>query len=68
VNPADWYPVGLVVAGIDTAAARYRLEARPSAETLSAFAYHTDDRALFPDRPGFLKSMAALPNTARSTS
>jgi catechol 2,3-dioxygenase-like lactoylglutathione lyase family enzyme len=48
--------------------AGYRLEARPSGETLSMFAYYTDpsgirieivDRALFPDWPGFLKSMAA---------
>jgi catechol 2,3-dioxygenase-like lactoylglutathione lyase family enzyme len=46
----------------------YRLEARPSGDTLSMFAYYTDpsgvrieivDRALFPDWPGFLKSMAA---------
>jgi catechol 2,3-dioxygenase-like lactoylglutathione lyase family enzyme len=46
----------------------YRLEARPSGDTLTMFAYYTDpggvrieivDRALFPDWPGFLKSMAA---------
>lgn len=46
----------------------YRLEARPSGETLSMFAYYLDpagvrieivDRALFPDWPGFLQSMAA---------
>jgi catechol 2,3-dioxygenase-like lactoylglutathione lyase family enzyme len=46
----------------------YRLEARPSGDTLSMFAYYTDpggvrieivDRALFPDWPGFLKSMAS---------
>lgn len=46
----------------------YRLEARPSGETLSMFAYYVDpaevrieivDRALFPDWPGFLQSMAA---------
>lgn len=46
----------------------YRLEARPSGETLSMFAYYIDtngvrveivDRALFPDWPGFLQSMAA---------
>jgi catechol 2,3-dioxygenase-like lactoylglutathione lyase family enzyme len=48
--------------------AGYRLEARPSGDTLSMFAYYTDpggvrieivDRALFPDWPGFLKSMAS---------
>jgi catechol 2,3-dioxygenase-like lactoylglutathione lyase family enzyme len=48
--------------------AGYGLEARPSGDTLSMFAYYTDpggvrieivDRALFPDWPGFLKSMAA---------
>ncbi|OBK46824.1 VOC family protein [Mycobacterium sp. 1081908.1] len=46
----------------------YRLEARPSGDALTTFAYYTDpggvrieivDRALFPDWPGFLKSMAA---------
>ena len=46
----------------------FRLEARPSGDTLSMFAYYTDpsgvrieivDRALFPDWPGFLRSMAA---------
>lgn len=48
--------------------AGYRLEARPSGDTLSTFAYYLDpsgtrielvDRAVFPDWPGFLKSMAA---------
>jgi catechol 2,3-dioxygenase-like lactoylglutathione lyase family enzyme len=48
--------------------AGYRLEARPSGDTLSMFAYYTDpggvrieivERALFPDWPGFLKSMAS---------
>ncbi|WP_297697549.1 VOC family protein [Mycobacterium sp.] len=46
----------------------YRLEARPSGDTLSMFAYYIDtngvrieivDRALFPDWPGFLQAMAA---------
>jgi catechol 2,3-dioxygenase-like lactoylglutathione lyase family enzyme len=46
----------------------YRLEARPSGGALTTFAYYTDpggvrveivDRALFPDWPGFLKSMTA---------
>jgi catechol 2,3-dioxygenase-like lactoylglutathione lyase family enzyme len=46
----------------------YRLEARPSGDALTMFAYYTDpggvrieivDRALFPDWPGFLKAMAA---------
>lgn len=46
----------------------YRAEARPTGDTLSTFAYYTDpsgarieivDRALFPDWPGFLTSMAA---------
>jgi len=48
--------------------AGYRLEARPSGDSLSTFAYYTDpagtrieivDRMLFPDWPGFLGSMAA---------
>ena len=46
----------------------YRMEARPSGETLSQFAYLLDpagvrielvDRALFPDWPGFLDAMRA---------
>jgi catechol 2,3-dioxygenase-like lactoylglutathione lyase family enzyme len=46
----------------------YRLEARPSGETLSMFAYCIDpsgvrielvDRALFPDWPGFLEMITA---------
>ncbi|BBZ45505.1 VOC family protein [Mycobacterium parmense] len=46
----------------------YRLEARPSGEALTMFAYFIDaggvrieivDRALFPDWPGFLDSMAS---------
>jgi catechol 2,3-dioxygenase-like lactoylglutathione lyase family enzyme len=49
-------------------AAGYRLEARPSGDTLSSFAYLIDplgvrielvDRALFPDWPGFLHMMRA---------
>ncbi|BBZ66698.1 hypothetical protein MINS_21270 [Mycolicibacterium insubricum] len=49
-------------------AAGYRQEARPTGETLSAFAYYLDpagvrvelvDRALFPDWPGFLAMMSA---------
>jgi catechol 2,3-dioxygenase-like lactoylglutathione lyase family enzyme len=65
--------VGYWVDDIAAAAAQleragYRLEARPSGDTLATFAYYTDssgvrieivDRALFPDWPGFLKSMAA---------
>jgi hypothetical protein len=48
--------------------AGYRLEARPSGEALSTFAYYIDpsglrieivDRAVFPDWPGFLQSMRA---------
>lgn len=47
-------------------AAGFRLEARPSGETLTSFAYYLDpngvrieivDRALFPDWPGFLAMM-----------
>ncbi|MEZ0365928.1 VOC family protein [Mycobacterium sp. pUA109] len=65
--------LGYWVDDIAAAAARletagYRLEARPSGDTLSTFAYYTDpagvrieivDRALFPDWPGFLAAMAA---------
>lgn len=49
-------------------AAGYRLEARPTGEVLSSFAYLVDDagirielvdRTLFPDWPGFLAMMAA---------
>ncbi len=58
----------LAAAAAQLERAGYRLEARPSGDTLSMFAYYTDpagvrieivDRALFPDWPGFLKSMAA---------
>lgn len=66
--------VGYWVDDISSAAAQlerdgYRLEARPSGDTLSTFAYYTDpsgairieivDRARFPDWTGFLKAMAA---------
>jgi catechol 2,3-dioxygenase-like lactoylglutathione lyase family enzyme len=65
--------LGYWVDDLATAAAQlerngYQLEARPSGDTLTTFAYFTDpggvrieivDRALFPDWPGFLKSMAA---------
>ncbi len=46
----------------------FRQEARPSGDTLTSFAYYTDDtglrieivdRALFPDWPGFLDAMKA---------
>jgi len=49
-------------------AAGYRLEARPSGDELTTFAYYLDpagirielvDRALFPDWPGFLEMMKA---------
>jgi catechol 2,3-dioxygenase-like lactoylglutathione lyase family enzyme len=64
--------LGYWVDDLCTAAAQleragYRLEARPAGDALSMFAYYTDptgvrieiiDRALFPDWPGFLKSMA----------
>lgn len=73
MNPADCYHTGLVVEDMAAAAAQlertgYRLEARPSGDTLSMFAYYTDpggvrieivDRALFPDWPGFLKEVAS---------
>ena len=65
--------LGYWVDDISTAAAEleaagYQLEARPSGETISTFAYYTDpdgvrieivDRALFADWPGFLDSMRA---------
>jgi catechol 2,3-dioxygenase-like lactoylglutathione lyase family enzyme len=65
--------LGYWVDDLDAAAAQleqagYKLEARPAGDALSMFAYFTDpagvrieivDRALFPDWPGFLKSMTA---------
>lgn len=48
--------------------AGFRQEARPSGDTLTSFAYYTDntglrieivDRAMFPDWPGFLDAMRA---------
>lgn len=65
--------LGYWVDDISAAAAQlesagYRLEARPSGETMSTFAYYIDpsglrieivDRALFPDWPAFLQSMRA---------
>lgn len=58
----------IAAAAAQLESAGYRLEARPSGDTLSMFAYYTDplgvrieivDRALFPDWPGFLKAMTA---------
>ena len=58
--------IGATAAALE--AAGFELEARPAGDTLSTFAYFIDptgmrieivDRAVFPDWPGFLKSMAA---------
>jgi catechol 2,3-dioxygenase-like lactoylglutathione lyase family enzyme len=58
----------IVAAATQLEEAGYQLEARPSGEALSMFAYFTDatgvrieivDRAMFPDWPGFLKEAAA---------
>lgn len=71
--PGGAHHVGYWVDDIAAAAAQlehagYRLEARPSGEVLSTFAYYSNpggvrieivDRALFPDWPGFLESMSA---------